>query len=92
MSGHNVDTTAAHEPPSVHTIEIPASLAHKLTEEQRGDLEKFAKGHPNARKLVVAVEHAMENEKLQFKDALEKAKKEHPELSSGNGSGSGNGK
>ena len=46
--------------PSTHVIEVPASLAHRLSQEQLEKLNKFASEHADARKDVVALEHAME--------------------------------
>ncbi len=62
----------------MHLIEIPASLAHKLTEQQREQLQKYANEHvgdANVRRLLVSVEKGMEKGE-RFDDALEKARKE----------------
>ncbi len=62
-------------PPSqaLHRIEIPASLAHRLTDDQRTQLETYASTHEDSRKKIVAIEHAMASGKP-FDDALKAAK------------------
>ncbi len=58
--------------PQVHTIEIPASLHHRLSPEQRDKLQEYASGHPDSRKQIVAIEREMEGG-ASFEDALKKA-------------------
>jgi len=59
----------AKDYPSAHCIEVPASLAHKLSPPQLEALQRFAATQCNCRKDVVALEHAMEGGKS-FEDAL----------------------
>ncbi len=75
---NNNNAEGVPEYPVVHTIDIPASILHRLDAGQRDELEAYAKAHPDARKFIVCIEHQMEENKLSFAAALAQAKKEHP--------------
>ena len=59
----------AKDYPSAHSIEVPASLAHRLSPSQLEALQRFAAGQCSCRHDVVALEHSMEGGKS-FEEAL----------------------
>ena len=59
----------AKDYPSAHSIEVPASLAHRLSPSQLEALQRFAAGQCSCRHDVVALERSMEGGKS-FEEAL----------------------
>jgi hypothetical protein len=74
MSSSNAPDTT-NQPPSVHLIDIPASLTKRLTPDQCRELEEFAKKHPeSSRKHIVQMEKLMHDGKS-FEEAHNEALK-----------------
>ncbi len=76
-SGEGAASGIVHEPPTVHMIDVPATLAARLSAADLDKLQAYAneKGHTHSRKFVAACERAMASGKS-FESAVAHARAE----------------